>query len=247
MVPLLAAGLITSGLSGLAKTILGADQIADGREALRNAVRPEYQIQDEYYDNVGMANNMAQSGLPAATRDFYSTQSERGLTASTDAVLRGGGGINAIADIYDKYNQANMRVASEDAMMRTANIRNLMEQNRTLAGQKNIKWSIDEYEPYKDTVRAGNQAVATGTNNVFTGLSGMASTLANAAIATSQQDNGVTDSLSRGGGVVSTAASGPGKYVDTAINPASPPANDPALQGYIENLLNFRTNSFVLS
>lgn len=244
--PLLAAGLITSGLSGLAKTILGADQIADGKEALRNAVRPEYEIQDEYVENVGIANNMAQSGLPAATRDFYSTQAERGLTSSTDAVLRSGGGMNAIADIYDRYNQSNLRLASEDALMRNKNIERLMENNRTLAGQKNIKWSIDKYEPYKDLVRGANESISNGTNNVFTGLSGISSTLANAAIATSQADNSGS-SLPPPSGVINTQASGPGKYVDTIVGPGVNTQPDPALQGYIENLLNFRTNNYSLA
>jgi len=244
--PLLAAGLITSGLSGLAKTVLGADQIADGRETLRNAVRPAYEIQDEYYDNVGIANNMAQSGLPAATKDFYSTQAERGLTSSTDALLRSGGGMNAIADIYDRYNQSNMRLAAEDANMQARNIDRLIENNRNLAGQKTTKWSIDKYEPYKDKLRAGTQAVANGTNNVFNGLSGIASTLANASIAASQKQN--ADPLATAPtGIINTQATGVGKYMDSGVNNPEPVQGDPALQSYIEKLINSRTNNYAIS
>lgn len=239
--PLMAAGLITSGLSGLAKTILGADQAAEGRALLKSAVRPEYDIQDEYYDNVSISNNMAQSGIPAATRDFYNTQSERGLTSSTDAVLRTGGGMNSIADIYDRYNQGNARMAAQDAELRLGNLRNLMEQNKTLAGQKTIKWSLDEYEPYKDKVRAGNAAVTAGTNNFFTGLSGITSTLANAAIAQSQKDEG--------GGAPSPTTSGfVPRASDSYFDAGTPaPDADPALNNYIDNLLKFRTNNSMLA
>ncbi len=235
-IPLLAAaGLLTSGITGIGKAIFGADQIADGREALNNAVRPEYNIQDEYYKNVSIGENQAQTGFNQASKDYYSTQSERGLQSGIDATLRGGGGVNAIAELYDRYNEGNRRVAAEDDQLRFTKINNLMQLNKDLAGQKTYKWAIDEYEPYKDLVRRANAGIASGTQNVFSGLGEVGSTLANAAIATSQQEQ------QPGQNSPYTASTLPS--VNPRVPVASQPQIDAQLQPYLDILYKQRTNT----
>lgn len=180
--PLLLAGLGIQGLSAVAQGILGISQ-ADDAEELRNRTRPEYNIENEYYDNVNTAASSAQFGLTPQSKDFYSSQADRGLNRSVDAALRSGGSINSFADLYDTYLQQNYRIAAEDSQLREAKIRNFMQTRSDLAAQKTQQWAINELEPYKDSQQAAAAAEASSTKNLFGAASTVASGLATAATA----------------------------------------------------------------
>lgn len=184
----LVAGLGISLLSNAIKGVSSWGQLQDARELAANTTRPQYDIEDEYYDNVDIAGNLAQSGLTQEAKDFYGGQADRGLSSSLDALMATGGGINSISKAYDTYLQGNNRIAVEDSERRIANIRSLMDQNSVLAGQKTQQWAINEYEPYKDTMRAAAQSAEAGRQGLFSAASGVASGLANYAIASSQEN-----------------------------------------------------------
>lgn len=245
--PLL-AGLGVSLLSNGIKAISGWNQLKDAREIAKNAVRPQYNIEDEYYDNVDIAGNLAQSGLTQESKDFYSTQADRGLSSSLDALMATGGGINSVSKAYDTYLQGNNRIASEDADRRIANIKNLMDQKSILAGQKTQQWAINEYEPYKDKMRAATQGAESGRQNIFNGISGVASGLANYSIATSQQGANYADGpnptnppqLADGFFATSTNPLGTSRLPDgifgTTTNPTPNPIAD-AASPYLDQIL----------
>lgn len=181
---LLAAGIGLQGLSSIAQGVLGIGQLNDAEE-LRKTPRPEYEIQQEYFDNQGLAKYMAQFGLTQESKDLYRDQADRGLTYSVDAALRGGGGINAFQDIYDTYLQNNQKISAQDSQLQQTNMRYLIDRNSDLAGQKTQKWAIDEYEPYKDAMQAAAQSSASGTKNLFGAASGAIGALSAAQTAIS--------------------------------------------------------------
>jgi hypothetical protein len=235
--PLLAAGLGLQGLIGIGKAIVGADQISDGKEELSKLVRPEYTIQDEYFQNQSISQNLAQQGLPEEAMQYFTTQADRGFTAGLDVALRGGASPNSIANLYDSYNQANNRIAVEDANMRLSNIRNLMEANRVLAGQKTQKWAIDEYEPYKDAVRGASQTINNGYNNLFGGLNTTVTTLGQAATAFGDNENSSSPIPSPGSGYLKGDVSYSPNITEGAL------MSKDEEEAYIRSLLSFRNST----
>jgi hypothetical protein len=176
--PLLAIGVGLMAAAGAAKTVHGISQANQAKRMAKNNVRPDYKIEDEYYDNLRLANNMAQSGLGAPALNYYTSNAERGLSSTTGAMLQAGGGPNSILGAYDSFNRNLGAIAATDSQLKTQNIRYYMDRNKDVAEQKTMRWSLNEYEPYKDTARTASALRATGTENAFGGISQIGGALA---------------------------------------------------------------------
>jgi len=168
-IPLMAAASIFSAVQGLAKMGVGIGQIGHAKRMAENNVRPEYEIQDEYYNNRSLAQSMAQEGLTEESLSFYGNQAERGLQASIDAGLQGGSTQNGAASLLDRYQQSIRGVAVQSSQLQDDKRKLFMDRNADLASQKTMKWAVDKYEPYKDTALAAAQERNAGMQNVFGG------------------------------------------------------------------------------
>jgi hypothetical protein len=176
--PLLAIGVGLMAAAGAAKTVHGISQERRAARMAEKNKRPGYKIEDEYYDNLRLANTMAQGGLGAPALSYYTSNAERGLSASTDAMLRAGGSPNSILGAYDMFNRNLGAIAATDSQLRAQNIRYFMDRNNDVAQQKTMRWSLNEYEPYKDIARTATALRATGTENMFNGISQIGGALA---------------------------------------------------------------------
>jgi len=125
------------------------------RAELSRLKQPFYKIQNEYYDNRNIAGELAGGGLPDSSKNYYTTEAQRGLGTGINAVTTAGGSPNDVNRLFDTYNNSINKVASEDAQMRVQNIQNFMNVNRELAGQKTTQWSLNEYAPYQRKLKEG--------------------------------------------------------------------------------------------
>lgn len=169
--PILAIVGAVTAAAGLAKSYIGARQANKAAKMAAANTRPDFDIADEYYTNQALAQNQAQSGLGQQSLDYYSDQAARGLTSSTDALLQTGGGPNAVGGLYDRYQQGVGSIAAANAQAQRQNISSLMDRNAQLAEQRTMQWSLNKYEPYKDTARTASALQAQGTQNIFNGIS----------------------------------------------------------------------------
>lgn len=217
--PLLLIGAGIMAAAGAAKAYSGARQARNGRLLAANNVRPDYNIQKEYYDNQSLAANMAQSGLSEDALNYYTTNAERGLSASLDGVLQAGGNVNSISSAVDNYNRSLAQVAATDSEMKNNNIRYLIDRNKELAGQKTMQWSLNKYEPYKDTAATAAALQKTGTENMYNGISQVGSALVagSSAFNYAKPGGGGGDTGGDGGGSGDRNESGG----DTAMNNGS--------------------------
>lgn len=157
------------------------------KEELKRLKQPFYKIQDEYFQNRNMAGVLAGGGMPAASKDYYTTESHRGLGASISAVLQGGGDPSGISRVFDVYNRSIDRTTAMDAEQQIKNIQYFMGVNKDLAGQKTMKWALDEYQPYQNKLKEITQRRAAAERNKWEGIqTAIGST---GAFATSQQNN----------------------------------------------------------
>ena len=214
---ILGASLALQGAAGVGQIIKGIGQDNEA-ERLRNTPRPQYSIQNEYYDNVDIASYLAQQGLTQESKNYYDNAANRGLSRATDVSLQTGGGINSFANIYDTYLQGQYKVAAEDSQLQTQNYQNLIQQNLNLAGQETMKWSINELEPYKDRMKAAAAAADASAKNIFGGINSVIGAGATAATALSQEKNANPNIASINNGNVLVA---PPNYQQTKIDVSS--------------------------
>lgn len=233
--PLLAIAGGIQAAGALAKTIKGFGDLKSANELARNNIRPTYNIEDEYYNNQSLAENNAQTGLSQQSLDYYGNQANRGLSAGIDATLQGGGGINSIQNLYDQYLQGGQKVAAEDSQLKNQNLKILMDQNAALAGQKTQQWVLNQYEPYKDKAQAASAAKTAATQNIFGGISGLAS---GAAVAS----QGFKDPSAVSGAAATPAVSGYGGPIVSATGTAGT-FEDPYFNNQLQDMIKKRYSS----
>lgn len=230
--PLLAIAAGATFLANGAKAISGASGAAQGRKLQKSLVRPEYKIEEEYFNNQRLGQQLAGQGMTAQSKGYFAQQAERGLSYGMDTALRGGGGLNSISELYDSYNQANLKMAAEDSQLRIGNIKALMEQNTALAAQKTNKWAIDKYEPYKDKARAAAEAIAAGNATMWSGISGMTGAVSSYAQSKAYQDGSGTGSGVGAGPQLAAAA--PSSGLQELIAQGQQHSSQAVMQGFVQ-------------
>lgn len=131
-------------------------------EAQLNALTPSfYKIQDEYNQNRNIAANNAATGLPESTKNYLTTESQRGLGTGIGALNQMGGNPNDVNRLFDTYENSVDRTAMADAQAKINNIGTFMSINKELAGQKTMQWTLNELKPYERKLKQYNQNIAT--------------------------------------------------------------------------------------
>lgn len=173
----LAVGAVVSGIGGIGKLVSGLSQNSNANKLKNSLVRPTYTISPEYYTNQNLAEQQAEGGLSEASKSFYGNQADRGLTAGINATLQGGGDINDIGGLYDKYTQGNAAIAAKDSELQNENIRYLIDRNKDVAGEETKAWALNKYEPYKDQAAAATAEKNAAQQNIWGGVSQIGSSI----------------------------------------------------------------------
>jgi hypothetical protein len=159
------------GAASVAQIGLGVSQLLKAKKLERNNVRPNYDIQKEYFANQGMAENMAQMGMTQPSIDFANSQANNNFNLTSDALLQTGqGGLNGILAANANLLNFQKEMAAKSSEMQTNKILNLMQQNETLAGQKMQQWTYNKVQPYDRNLATIAQERNAGTQNIFGGL-----------------------------------------------------------------------------
>lgn len=160
------AGIAT----GAAQSISGAVNLKKDKAELSALHRPFMKVQDEYIKNQQLAAQEAGGGLPSATKDFYTSESQSGLGASVSALLQGGGDLNMVTSLFDKYDRNAAGLASEDAQAHQKNIQYYMGANKDVAGQKTTQFVVNELQPYENKLKELTQRVQGDKANIWGGV-----------------------------------------------------------------------------
>lgn len=169
-------GAIIGGAEGAGQLISGIFQKSKAKKIARKNIRPVYDIQQPILDNQALAESRASEGLSDSAKQAYTTNADRGISASIDAILKGGGTVNNIADIYDTYQSGIGKMALVDEEMRAKNIKELITQNNTLAAEKDKQWQVNTFAPYADKAQAAAVLSKQGSDNIWKGINTIGST-----------------------------------------------------------------------
>lgn len=168
-------------------------QHGKAKKALANLHDPYYKVQNEYYNNRNIAGDLAQGGMPAASKDYYTSEMQRGLGGGINGTLQAGGSPNDINKLFDTYGRSIDRTASEDASQRINNIQNYINTNTAVAGQKNIQFGFNEVRPYERKYKQYMQQMGSSEQNAYNGANTLIGSVG--AAGTSMQNNYLLNNL----------------------------------------------------
>jgi hypothetical protein len=161
------SALAIAGLAmGGAKTLGGLGQmIFSGRKQ----AEPKYEIPQEVFRATQMAQEMAQTGMPEASR----MQALQGAQQSALFGMRSAqdrrGGLASIGNIQAGLDRSNLAVAAQDAAMRQQNQRFAQQALMTQA-QYRDKAFANQFQSYMNKEQQRRANLGAGMQNVFGGL-----------------------------------------------------------------------------
>lgn len=207
MAPAAIAGLAQAGI-GIAQGIGGMIQAKKARNELEGLEQPFYKIQEELFQNRNLAAQQAQMGVPQATMDYITSETQRGLGSSVSALRQTGGSANNVSDLFAQYQRGIQQNAAMDAQQRVANLGGFLKENQELAGQKTMQWAINEFQPFQNKVQALQGRIAQGNQMIGGGLSNVLGGAASYGTATQNSDLiAQLKALGQKGGAVANATS----------------------------------------
>jgi hypothetical protein len=186
--------LISGGahvLSGLFGGLVGGGQERKGENLLNSLVYPTESVPQAELDNVALAKQLANQGMPSAQYNKAMQDIQRQqLTALTSAQSRRSA-LDALPSITNTASNATLGLDAENAKERLANQRQLIGVNNEFANWQDKVWDnnvkqkyIQNYNYAMGLIGAGNQNIS---NSVDRGIAGLGLGLAGGLGVTPQQ------------------------------------------------------------
>lgn len=172
------AGFLFPLISGIVTGVSGAVDMRRAKkreEALGE--RPPYEIPEPTMRNQSMAENIGQQGLSDATMTQMTQANDRAMMNSIDALLKAGGGMQSISDVYNKFGENSAEIAVLDDQARFRNQQLFMNQNSIMADELDKKFQLNVLDPWKDEKRAIAELRALGNTKKMAGASMIANSM----------------------------------------------------------------------
>jgi hypothetical protein len=179
-------GALAQKAQAIPATALGAAQAAVGfinakktkKEAARlAATRPKLQASPYLADQLSLAQNELQSGMSGAAERAYEEGLSRDTSSSLDAILKGGGDINNVAEIFDRSAVGRQRLSLMKENLRLSQINNLVNAQTASENQRQQMFQFNEAAPWFDAARANAQGRQKAQDMIWGGLQTVASSV----------------------------------------------------------------------
>ena len=164
--------------TGIAQIVTGAvnsrktKKIAEELER----TRPQYEISQLAKDELALSESeLANGGLSSTAENAYNSLNNKQFSASLGSILRGGGSVNNVADIYGNSEDGRLRLALLSDQMRLQKINNLMRSREMYREQEDKEFQINKFAPWRDKQAANNQARQQAQNQLWGGIGQVAS------------------------------------------------------------------------
>jgi hypothetical protein len=158
---------------------LGAIQVARGlgneaklnkesAEAEKN--KPVKQTSQFDRDALLLSESELANGMSAGASRAYDDSVDRGLSSSISAILKGGGSLNNIGDVYDATEQGRANLAVIQDQLRLSHINNVLKEYGNMSSEEEKNWLVNNYAPYKDKLQAIGAEKKANANLLNSGL-----------------------------------------------------------------------------
>lgn len=161
---------------GLAETVAGFINKGKAKKeaAYLQSIRPKYQENGNIRDQLSLAKSELSNGLGAEAENAYTQQTDRDLSTSLDSILKGGGSVNNVADVFDSSQMGRSRLAIMKENMRMQQINNLVSVQNNQAEEDRKAFDFNTYRPWADKAQANASARQGAESQIWSGLSTVA-------------------------------------------------------------------------
>lgn len=141
------------------------------KEAKRLAAsRPELKASPYLDDQLSLAKSELSSGMSGAAENAYEQGLSRDVSGSLDAILKGGGDVNNVAEIFDRSAVGRQRLALMKENLRLSQIGNLVNAQNAYGNQDQQRFQFNEWAPWADSAQANARARQGSANMVMSGI-----------------------------------------------------------------------------
>ena len=144
----MAFGLALAGLGALGKLGTGIFQGIKANSLDKASIRPQQVVQNEYYQNVNDADQMARRGLPQEQYNLAQQNLQRNQASSLNALSRSSNPGAGLAGMLRASNDASLGLDVQNAQARQQGIKYLAQQRGALAQQKNNAFDWNNKSKY---------------------------------------------------------------------------------------------------
>lgn len=169
--PGIPAADIIGGTLGLAETALGLINSGDTKRkaAELERSRPQYKISPLAGEDLSLAQSELSNGNSAAER-AYSTLDNQQFSSSLGAILKGGGNVNNIGELYGNGQEGRLKLTAMRDNLRLNRVNNLFRASEENQQEQQTAWQLNKFAPWEDKAQA-NAAARTGAQGqIFNGV-----------------------------------------------------------------------------
>lgn len=167
-----AGGAIVAGGLGLAQTALGfINKGKAKREAAKLAAsRPKYQESPYAKEAVSLAESELSTGISGAAKAAYEEGIDRDLSGSLNAILKGGGSANNVAEVFASSVQGRQRLALMKDNIRLNQINNLTRAQQFATEEREKAFEFNQWAPWADAAQANAAARKDAEAQIWSGI-----------------------------------------------------------------------------
>ncbi len=139
------------------------------------ASRPQLTASPYTQDELSLSKSeLANGGMSADASRFLQEGNDRSESNSIDAILKGGGSVNNVAQIFDSSQSGNQRLALMKENLRLNKINNFVSASRNANEERQQMFQYNTDAPWKDAAQANAQARQSASQMEVSGISGIA-------------------------------------------------------------------------
>lgn len=167
----LAASATQTGL-GAAEAAIGLLEAGKAkREAARLAgLRPKYTASPLAAEGLSLAESDLAKGMSSQATAAYDALTNKQFSSSLDAILRGGGSVNNIGDVFGASGEGRQRLALMKDELRLKQIDNVVRASQRQQEEEEKAWQINLLDPWKDKAAANALARQGAANMIMSGI-----------------------------------------------------------------------------
>lgn len=173
------SGLIASTAIGVGTFAYGEYEKgqANKKAATLKNTRPKETDSPYTAQELALTGSELANGMGADAERFYTEQGDKDLTNSTDAILKGGGTGNNIAQVFAGSQAGRQRLTLMKENLRLNNISNFVNAARHADEQRQEEFQFNQWGPWADEAQAvaqekqgAEQTISSGFNTATSGI-----------------------------------------------------------------------------
>ncbi len=148
--------------------ILGMAQSFIGAGLLLSAKRPKYEIPAGFSEALDISQMQTQNDMPGMEQglDLASLASANAINAAQGT----GNAVSMLPAVVAQQNAQNNQLIAQNAAFRDSKMTQYMSMLEKKGNYEDMKWQMNKFAPYKDTVQQGLTMLGGGITNTMGGL-----------------------------------------------------------------------------